>query len=86
MKATSKFYKGIEYVVVNELPSEQQALLNQINIEKIKILMDGKILSNCISYQEYSEWFHTVFKQRKPESKPVQKEVFTSVKVIFNKA
>lgn len=86
MKANSKIYKGIEYVVVSDLPADQQMFLEQRKIEQIKILMDGKIVSNCISYEAYSNWYHTIFKQRPPVSKPIQKDVPAAINIAFNKA
>jgi len=86
MKANSKSYKGIEYVVISDLPSDQQSLLEQKNnIERIKILMDGKIVGNCIAYQAYSDWFHAVFKQRIPVARSTQKDLPATINVAFNK-
>lgn len=85
MKAKANYYKGIEYIVVSDLPAEQQALLEQKNLERIKILMEGKIVSNCVSYNDYSDWFHNIFKQRQPVAKPHKQEAIT-VKIAFNKA
>jgi hypothetical protein len=64
MLAKAKYFRGIEFISVNELPADQQLLLQHSNQpERIKILMDGKIFSNCIQYNEYSDWFTTVFKR-----------------------
>lgn len=59
MKADSKIFKGIEYVQVSELPQAQREVLIQtINPELfIKLLIDGKIVSGCLQYKDYSLWY-----------------------------
>lgn len=62
MLAKAKFYRGIEFISVSELPTEQQLVLQHAEEpERIKILMDGKILSNCIQYRDYCNWFTSVY-------------------------
>jgi hypothetical protein len=65
MKVSSKIYKGIEYVQLNDLPKEQKekisASLNDDNL--IKILIDKTIVSNCIQYKDYELWFDTIYKK-----------------------
>ena len=68
MKVNSTVYKGIEYVQVSSLPPEQQELLLQtINRELIiKILVEGKLVGNCLQFKDYEVWFDNIFK---PEAK-----------------
>jgi len=57
-------YKGIEYVRVSKLPSEQSARINaSFPKEKIfKILRDDEvIISDCIQYRDYQDWFKKSF-------------------------
>ena len=63
MKAQSTIYKGIEYVQVSTLPSEQrEKLLKTINQSLlIKILVDGKLVSNCLLFKDYEGWFESVY-------------------------
>ncbi len=62
MKAAAKYFKEIEYVAVDELPSQQQELLKEYaEADFIKILMDGKVVSNCLQYKEYSHWHANVY-------------------------
>ena len=63
MKADSKIFKGIEYVQVSELPQTQREILTQsINPDLfIKLLVDGKIISGCIQYKDYSKWYHEFY-------------------------
>jgi hypothetical protein len=64
MKAKAKVYKGIEFISVSELPANQQLLLQHAQKpERIKIMLDGKILENCIQYREYNHWYSTVYNQ-----------------------
>lgn len=60
MKVDAKIFKGIEYVQVSELPQAQREILTQtINPDLfIKLLMDGKIISGCIQYKDYNNWYH----------------------------
>lgn len=64
MKIDSKIFKGIQYVEVNQLPSEQSnSILKTFEEDAfIKILKDGKILSGCIQYKDYETWYHTVYR------------------------
>jgi hypothetical protein len=64
MKVLSKHYREIEYVVVDELPSQQQELLKEYaGADFIKILMDGKVVSNCLQYKDYCDWYANVYKR-----------------------
>ena len=64
MKVSSSIYKGIQYVQVSTLPSEQRdRLLGSINRELfIKILVDGKLLGNCLQFKDYESWFENVYR------------------------
>jgi hypothetical protein len=64
MKVSSSIYKGIQYVQVSTLPSEQRdRLLVTIDAELfIKILVDGKLLGNCLQFKDYESWFENVYK------------------------
>jgi len=84
MKASAKFFKGIEYVVTTELSAEQQALLEGSGIERIKILIDGKIVSNCIQYGAYEDWYHTKFQYTRKMLQPVEQEK-ASIPQLFHK-
>ena len=70
MKVQSTIYKGIEYIQVSTLPADQrEMLLKTINKGLlIKILVDGKLVSNCLQFKDYEAWFEAVF-YKKPETK-----------------
>lgn len=64
MKVSSSFYKGIQYIQVSALPAEQrERLLSTINTELfIKILVDGKIIRNCLQFADYERWFENEYR------------------------
>lgn len=64
MKAERKNFKGIEYVLFSELPQDQQDKLMQTLSQDvfIKIMIDGVVVSKCIQYHHYQNWFDKVFK------------------------
>jgi hypothetical protein len=66
MKVDRKNYKGIEYILVDELPQTQREKLLQTLGQDIfiKIMMDGKIISRCIQYKDYNYWFENTYASR----------------------
>lgn len=66
MKVDCKIFKGIEYVQVSELPPTQREILAQtINPDLyIKLLVEGKIMSGCLQYKDYSKWYHEHYQPR----------------------
>ncbi len=74
MKVIATIYKGIEYVQVSLLPAPQRELISQeINPELfIKILVDDKVLDDCLQYKDYVAWFDSVFVKSQP---PIQKTI-----------
>ena len=67
MKVNSKIFRGIEFVQLNQLPTEQrEALLKTVNHKIfIKILIDGKIVGQCLQYKDYEIWFENIYKPEK---------------------
>jgi hypothetical protein len=64
MKVQAKVYRGIEFITIGDLPTGQQLLLqHNREPERIKILVDGKVLKNCIQYSEYDRWYTSVYKR-----------------------
>jgi len=72
MKVNSTIYKGIEYVQVNSLPVEQkERLLQTINHDLfIKILIDEKLIGNCLLFKDYEIWFDNIYKAPSHSSEP----------------
>lgn len=64
MKVKAEIFKGIEFVQINKLPDEQRVkFLESLNRHLIiKILIDGKIIGNCVQYHDYELWFDNIFK------------------------
>jgi hypothetical protein len=77
MKVQPTHYKGIEFVSFQELPADQQLLLqHNTELERIQILIDGKVCRNCIQYKDYNNWYTSIFLK----SLPVQEQIKRSVK------
>jgi hypothetical protein len=66
MKVERKIYKGIEYVLFSELPqTQQEKLLQTLSVDAfIKIMIDGTIVSRCIQFKDYSNWYEIVYKTK----------------------
>ena len=64
MKVNSTVYKGIEFVEISSLPSEQKAsLLQTLDPDLlITILKDGKLMPRCIQYKDYEEWYENSYR------------------------
>ena len=64
MKVNSTIYKGIEFVEISTLPSEQRAsLLQTVSPDLfIKILVDGKLMPRCIQYKDYEAWYDNSYR------------------------
>jgi hypothetical protein len=65
MKVRSKIYKGIEYILLSDLPTEQkEKICTSLNEDAIiKILIDEKVVTNCIQYKDYELWFDNVYRK-----------------------
>lgn len=87
MLAECKVYKGIEYVLVDELPENQKGkiLLTVSPDLFIKILINGKIVSPCLQYKDYNFWFHHVYKSEVMEQ-PATERVVAHDLVLVSKA
>jgi hypothetical protein len=87
MMIESKKFKGIEYVQLSELPqAQQQRIIETLNNDLfIKIMIDGKIIDNCVQYKDYSFWYTSVYKPQsvQPQEKPTPSEVEFQPKLVF---
>jgi hypothetical protein len=91
MKVERKIYKGIEYVLLTDLPQTQREHLLQTLSEDrfIKILIDGAVATHCLQYKDYSLWFDSVFrtKQQQPVKEIVSETISVSASALaLNKA
>jgi hypothetical protein len=59
MRVDSEFYRGIEFIRISSLPSDQKEKIQSTLAEDklIKILKDGVLVDNCIQYSDYLIWF-----------------------------
>ena len=64
MKILSKVFRGIEYIQIIQLPPQQrEKLLETINQKLfIKILIDGKIVGDCLQYKDYEIWYENIYR------------------------
>jgi hypothetical protein len=71
MKVSSKIYKGIEYVQMNDLPDDQkEKFLESCGPESfIKILVGETVVRDCIQYKDYDFWFNSTFRRQVGHSK-----------------
>ena len=84
MKVKSKIFKGIEYIQIAELPQEQQELLAK-SLNKniiIKILINGKVVRDCIQFKDYQTWYENIFKSNPPVDDSKQKSKTISRKEV----
>lgn len=84
----SQIYKGIEYVQLDDLPFEQKERIQKtLNRDFfIKILVNGVILSNCIQYKDYRNWFEEVFSKSIAVEKVKQADELLPSNVAFKPA
>lgn len=64
MMIQSENLKGIEFIRISNLPTEQKALIvRSIAPEKIiKILKDNRLMIDCVQRHHYHEWYVQVYK------------------------
>jgi hypothetical protein len=66
MKINAENYKGIEFVGISSLASEEKnQIWNTIQRDKIiKILRGNELLNDCIQYQDYMSWHEQMKNQQ----------------------
>jgi hypothetical protein len=84
MLVAPQSYRGIDFVREADLPPAQQLLLRQSANppERIKILINGKVVEGCIYYKDYQQWFERVYRTAKQQGIAVSKpnpELLTEV-------
>lgn len=64
----AKVYKGIHYVRVSDLPEDQQVQIKHIESKDliIKILTESELMSDCITYQDYQNWYQNIYTRVSP--------------------
>ena len=63
MKAAVETYKGIEFVRISTLPGDQKAMIwsSAYKDKVIKILRDKELLTDCLPYGHYLEWYKEIY-------------------------
>lgn len=80
MKVAAKVFKGIEYVQVNQLPEDQREnFVQSINDSLfIKILIDGKVLSDCVQFKDYEMWYDGIYRSSVEKRSVTKKSIKTA--------
>lgn len=83
MKVAPQSYRGIDFVCESDLPAEQQEALKKslLSPERIKILINGVVVENCIYYKDYEKWYSEVFRA---EAQPVVTAKEPAAQVVFS--
>lgn len=58
-----KTYRGIDYIRISELPTDQmESINNWINLDLIiKIQTEQRLLHDCLLYKDYEFWFNNIY-------------------------
>ncbi len=77
MKAEVENYKGIEFVRISKLPDDQKRLIRtSFEGQKIiKILYNKELLSDCLKYSDYVDWYTSHFRMTVPDEPLRAKEL-----------
>lgn len=59
MKAQIENYRGIEFVRLSSLPGDQKKMIRDSHFvnKTIKILRENKLITDCLPYKSYLEWY-----------------------------
>jgi hypothetical protein len=77
VKAAAENFKGISYVRISSLSTEQQSTikLSFNSRQLIKILRDGVVLDDCLQYEHYTAWYEKFHLMKTVEERPLQLEL-----------
>ncbi|MEM7108410.1 MAG: hypothetical protein AAF519_09305 [Bacteroidota bacterium] len=61
----AQVYKGIHYIRVQDLPKAEQIQIKNIDSRDIiiKILTDTELMTDCITYEDYTHWYQNIYTQ-----------------------
>lgn len=81
-------YRGIEFVCITDLPTEQQILMQSSPQfpERINILIEGEIKRNCIQYHAYTQWFKDVYNNSVAQAPAVKQQETAEPSLVLQKA
>ncbi len=62
-KLPEEIFKGIHYIGVSNLPTDQQEFFKEWlpGDQLIKIMINKKIFPDCVQYHHYSHWYDHVY-------------------------
>jgi len=74
MLVDPEHYKGISFVRISALPSEQRSKIRQSFSREliVKILRDNSLINDCIVYSDYLHWYRSEKKGAAAETVPLQ--------------
>ena len=75
-KQDEEVFRGIHYIRVSSLPSDQQSFLNDWlpSDQLIKIMIEKEILDDCVQYHHYVHWYENVYPTQEQVKMEVTKE------------
>ncbi len=86
MRVQAEIYKGIEFIRISNLPSEEREKIFQ-TLERdkiIKILREKELLNDCIQVADYNSWLSVQRTQEATEVKEVEAALKTeALKLAF---
>lgn len=80
-KLAKRSFKGIEYILLSSLSKEQATSIRKQLTSRtlVKIMMYDKVVSDCVLYQAYEEWYATYQPEHQSEpATPLEKSVSLS--------
>lgn len=81
MKIEPKIFRGIAYIQLSQLPAEQRVKFASASKKfLIKILIDGKIISDCVQFKDYENWYDAEYKP----SRTAAGEVKVPINILSN--
>ena len=79
-------FRGIHYIRVSELPTDQQALFREWlpSDQIIKIMIDKKVMDNCVQYHHYKHWYDNIYPTQELAKMEVNEEEAEQKSTLFN--
>ena len=74
IKLNKKTYRGIEYINLSSLSDNQSKSLSKSLSDRtlIKILQDDLVVSDCVLYSAYEDWYKSIVVE--VEAKPIERQ------------
>lgn len=74
-KESEEIFKGIHFIRVGNLPTEQQEFFKEWlpGDQLIKIMIEKKIFPDCVQYHHYNHWYDHVYPTQEDAKRKVSK-------------